>query len=544
MKKFRNLSLLLLVLVAVFVLAACGRTDDENGDTADTGQVAAPGGDVVTQPPVDPGTGERVPVDGGDLVVAIMTMPVSMMLDRNDSASSLLANQIYDTLVWLSYDETNSDLTPVPSLATSWDVIDAQTFRFTLREGVTFHNGAPLTSYDVQFSLERAALDPEASVVSNMIDHVEVHDDLNFTIHLNIPFIPFISNLGHTIMGIMHRDSYLADPDTPVGTGPFQFDSLSIGEYVRLTRFEDHWGTLAHVDSLTFRAIGEGSIRVIEAQGGQVHVGMDIQPADIRAAEASVGATVFRRDNLSMNYIGFNMQEGSPFYNPLVRRAVNYAVDVEAIIEAVFEGLGRPLQGVPLSDVNRDFTPGLVAPINFNINRARELMEEAGYADGFSANLWYNAGNMARAAMAEIVGNQLGQINIDVTIDALEWEFYLDRTGNFEHDMFFLGWVSVVGDLDYALHPLFHSSNIGPAGNRFPINSPVLDQLLDDARVETDPAARLAMYQEAMILLDYYLPMVLLNQGEFAVLVNDAVGGFVVNPAGHHSFARVYFYSN
>ena len=520
-----------IMLAAALGLTACADRDD-----ADTAGAA---GNLPAHTP----TPTEMRAQGGDLVVSLMSFPPSLTMTRNDSASAQFSRQIFEPLIHLHYDEVDSSLTPMPGLAESWEVIDAQTISMSLRPGVLFHNGAPLTSYDVQFSLERATTYAEPAVVASVIDHVEVINDLDFIIHLNIPFVPIISNLGHTILGIMHMESYLANPDHPIGTGPFMFEYLVIDNYIRMNRFADYWGTPAYVDSLTFMLIGDGSIRVIEADAGNVHISLDIQPAQRRAAESSGTATLMLRDNLSMNYVGFNlMREGTPFADPRVRRAVNYAIDVEGIIEAVFEGAGRPLQGVPLSDINRDFRPGVVAPMDFNIDRALELMAEAGFADGFEASIWYNIPNVARATMAEMIANNLRQIGINVTITGMEWETYLDMTSDFEHDMFLLGWVSVVGDLDYALHPLFHSENLGRAGNRFGLVSDRLDYLLDGARVEIDETRRLEMYMEALVLLDEYLPMALLNQGEFMVHVHQSVGGLVLNPAGHFNFATVFFY--
>ena len=538
----KTLVLMSIVLVAILVFAACGggAATDEPATTDTTPAVETPATETPAQTEA-PTTGAGERIEGGDLQVAIMSLPPSLTMLRNDSASAMFAKQVFEPLIHLYYSATDSSLTPTPGLAESWEFVDGATLNMTLRQGVTFHNGAPLTARDVQFSIERSITTPEAAVVTEMISHVEVHDDLNFTVHLHFPFAAILSNLGHTITGILHMDSYLEDPEMPIGTGPFMFDYFVIDNYVRLNRFDGYWGTPANVDSLTFRLIPDASIRVIEADAGNIHLSLDMQPAQRRAAEASETATLLRRDNLSMNYIGFNfLDPDSPFANPLVRRAVNYAIDVEGIIEAVFEGVGRPLQGVPLSDVNRDFTPGLVQPMPFDLNRARELMAEAGYADGFDATIWYNIPNQPRATIGEMVAASLRQIGINVEVEGFEWETYLDMTGNFEHDMFILGWVSVVGDLDYALFPLFHSSNLGSPGNRFGLQSAELDDLLERARVELDGAERVRLFQEAMVLLDEYLPMALLNQGETMVHAHNSVGGFIINPGGHHNFARVY----
>ena len=490
----------------------------------------------------------------GNLIVAIMSLPAGLDQTRNDSASALVGRQIYSTLVWLQYDEYEASFSPQPSLATDWYMPDASTVVMRLRSDVYFHDGVQLTAYDVQHSLERSAQVPEAAVVANMISHVTVQDEFNFTIHLEFPFVPIVNNLGHTIMGIVPRhisDEELAEH--PIGSGPFMFEYIALGDYVQLSRNPNYWGEPALVETLRFNLIADSSVRVIETDLGSVHIGMDILAPDVASAESSTTATLMRRDNLSMNYIGFNMLpyntedmprptgEPNPFADWRVRHAINYALDVEAIIDSTLFGLGRPLAG-PLSDVNPDFIPGAVEPFDFNLERARELMAEAGWEDGFDAVFWFNVPNAVREATGVMVQFMLQQININVIdVMGLDWTVYLDRTGNFEHDMFMLGWVSVVGDLDYAFHPIFHSENLGPGGNRFYLNSPELDDILDRARVELDPEVRSQLYIEAQQLLREYAPMALVNQGETAIHVHESVGGLVINPAGHHNFAKVYF---
>ena len=540
------------LVAAMLVVAGCGAADPPAATPEPAVVEATP------EPEATPVPEAELPPDDheayGDLIVAIGVMPGALDQTRNDLASALVSQQIYSTLVWLHYDEHGATFVPHPNLATTWHMPDASTVVMTLRDDVFFHDGVQMTAYDVQHSIERATRNPDPRVISGMISHVTVQDDFNFTIHLLFPFVPILNNLGHVIMGIVPRhvpDEVLAEH--PIGSGPFMFDYLAIGNYVQFVRNPNYFGEPARVQTLRFNLIPDSDVRVIEVNLGSAHIGNDIMAPHVAVAEASDTATLMRTDNLVMNYIGFNMQpynnehmprplgEPNPFADWRVRHAINYALDVDAIIDATLFGVGRPLQGFA-SDVNPDFVPGAAEPFDFNLERALELMEEAGWGpdNRFEANFWYNIGNTVRMQTAEIVQFMLAPIGIDVIVSGLEFTVYLDRCSNFEHCMFTLGWVSVVGDMEYALS-IFHSANLGPAGNRFYMRDDEVDRILDAAREETDPARRTELYLEAQRLIRDVAPIALLNQGEIAVHVSDQVAGLILHPGGSHNFSRVFF---
>jgi peptide/nickel transport system substrate-binding protein len=512
----RFLVILATLLVAVFVLGACATTTD-TPPAADTPPPATVDTPPPTPPAVTPPTQDvtlerqhrdfpAIPASSQPhLIIAVQSLAVSMdPIQRNDSASALNNNMLFSTLV--DMDEDTFEV--LPALAVAWEMLDAATVQMELRQGVTFHNGDRLTAHDVQFSLERAGVSPEVEPIVGMIDYVTVIDDYNFILHLEYAFAPILRHLAHTAVGIVPRDHMLAVGEDafaehPIGTGAFAFDHQVIGDSVHMVRNDSYWGSVPSIQTLTFRNIPDQQGRLIAVETGEVHVADAIAPIDFARAEATPGVNALRRMNLSTNYVGFNTRQ--PYLdNPLVRQAINYMIDGAAIVEHVLMGFGAPANG-PIANIVWGYYP--VAPFTVNFDRAQELMIEAGLEDGFSTTIWYNI-------------------------------------PNFEHDMFLLGWVSVVGDLDYALHPLFHSDHFGPGGNRFGLASDRLDDLLDRARVETNPATRSQLYADAMILLDEYLPMALLNQGENLVLRHNSVGGFVINPAGHFNFANVYFYAD
>ena len=520
---------------SVLLLAACGAPA---GNDAPAG--APPSAPTEQAPAVqqaEQGAAATVAVSAQD-TLDMLVLTLANSLDphvSNDSGSAQINTQIYSRLLGIDY----NDFSPLPSLATDWNVVDAQTIEMTLAQGVTFHNGMPLTAYDVQYSLERAAASPAMEPIIGMLSHVEVHDDHNFTIHLAIPYAPILRMLAHVGTSIVSRELSESGHDLsehPIGTGAFVFENLVIGSSLTLSSNPDYFGGQPLVSTVNFRQVTEPSVRLIEVEAGTADIAIGIAAADLPRAEASTDATLLRRVNLSTNYIGFNTQQG-PLADQRVRQAIRYALDTELMWDVVFLGVGQPAHNVMGPNV---FGHAPVRRFEPNLDRALELMEEAGFADGFTVEMAFNVETPQRADISTITANMLRDLNIDVEIVGLEWGVYLDHTDSTDHGMFVLGWVALGGDADYALWPNFHSSLID-GGNRVRLNSPELDVLLDTAREETDQNRREALYAEALELINELSVWIPLNHGEELVAVNNNLRGLVLAPGGHHVLSTVYF---
>jgi len=428
-----------------------------------------------------------------------------------------------------------------PRLAVEWNMVDSQTVEMTLREGVVFSNGDPLTAYDVQFSIDRAAENPHAEPIVGMISHVTVQGTYDFTIHLEVPFAPILRHLAQPIAGILPRDYYArvgadAFADAPVGTGPFMLEDWVIGDRISLVRNPNYWGPAPVLERLVWREVPDASTRLIEVETGGVDLGLGISAADLAVAQASPDVTLVRRQNLSIDYLGFNCQ--APYISDYrVRQAIAYALDTTAIFNTVWRDFGSVATG-PLNDIVWGAAP--TQPFPQNLDRARELLAEAGYPDGFDATIWYNTGNPQRQDQAEMIAHTLREIGINLEVQGIEWSAYLEGTARGDHDMFILGWVSITADADYGLYGLFHSSMHGPSNRTF-FSDPEVDRLLDLGREETDPAARLQIYYDVQQLLRDAAPWIWLRQGEEAVAISNDLRGFVINPAGHHNYTRLWF---
>jgi peptide/nickel transport system substrate-binding protein len=288
---------------------------------------------------------------------------------------------------------------------------------------------------------------------------------------------------------------------------------------------------------MVFRSVPEAANRLIEVETGNSDISMAIAPSDVSRTVETPGVVLHRNRNFSYNYIGFNMKDG-PTSDERVRHAIAYALDMDQIVQGAFHGTGAPAQG-PLTTQHLHFVP--TDPFPVDLDRARELLAEAGYPDGFTTRFWVNDGNQARLDVATIVQNQLRQVGIEVQVEVLEWSVYLARTSDFEHDMYILGWISSVPDPDQGLWNLFHSSNIGSPGNRSYINDPVLDDLLERGQRELDPATRAQIYADAQNLIREIAPHVFMWEGEELHATTERVQNFFASPTGSPWFWDVHF---
>ena len=506
-------------LAAVFVLvfaAACGNN--------------APGG--------VPGAGGA---DRDSITILVPTLPGNLVpWASNDVPTNEVKRLIFDRLFVPEY--TNMSPNPERQLAVSWSQPDARTTNIEIRRGVYFHNGDPLTAHDVRFSLMEASVSTFSMAFLGIIEDVEVHDDFNLTIRTSMDFVPIISHLTLLPASIVNArlfqeigmEAYAA---RPIGSGAWMFDEFIIGDRLELVANPNYWGGSPQLERLTWRLVAEPSVRLMEVMAGTADVAMAVAPLDISLAEADPSVVLHRGLNLISHYIGFNVER--PYIsNRLVRRAISYAIDVDAIFNAVFMGSGVPLHG--------PFPPQVwgfyeMEPIPFNLDRARELLVEAGYPNGFSTTILWSTGTPANGTISEMVQFTLAQIGINVEIISMEWAAYMPFTEAGQHDMFVLSRGSTTGDPDYSTWPMFHSESTPGAGARTFISNPQLDALLDAGRVETDPARRLEIYRDVQLLLGYEAPWVFLRAGEHLVASTPNLRGLSINPAGHHDWSRVWF---
>lgn len=456
---------------------------------------------------------------------------------QNDQPSARVRVQIFETLV-----NHDANLEIVPGLARSWEQIDETTWEFKLQENVTFHNGDPFTANDVTYSFERIKTLPSpAAYLIEVVTDVEVVDDYTVRLKLEYPFAPILAHLAHPSNAIVNQRSVEEAGDNfgssvAVGTGPFIFEDWVSGSHVELSKNVDYWGEPAKVDRLIIRSIPENTVRAIELETGGADIVYNVAPMDELRLAGTPGIKLDKYEALSTTYVGFNVQK-APFDNVLVRQAINYALDVEAAVDYIYTGQAAQIPG-PLPPRVWGFDPDLEG-YDFDIEKAKALLAEAGYPDGFKTTIWTND-NPTRMEVAELFQANLSEIGIDVDIQIIPWATYLADTAAGKHDMFILGWGTVTADADYGLYALFHSSQIGDPGNRSFYANDRVDELLDLGRRETDVEKRRAIYSEVQKLIIEEAPWAFLLVTSEVNGMQENIEGFVPHPAGHHKLASVY----
>lgn len=530
MRNRSKLWALAFTLVLSMFLAACagGDADKKSDDTAKD-----KGGEVV---------------EGGDLILAILSDASSLDAHgSNDVVSTNIHVNIYETLV-----KRNADNEIEPGLAESWEQVDDLTWEFKLRENVTFHDGEKFDAEAVKANLDRIRDEAVASpryFLFEMIEEVVVIDELTVQIKTEYPFAPLLAHLSHDGGGMMSPKTIEADyaamkegkePGTiisknPAGTGFFKFDSWKPGQEIKLVNNEDYWDTPAHLDSVTFKVVPESATRVADLETGNAHITDPVEPNEVQRINDSGVASVDQTASSSLSYIGFNIDK-EPFNDEKVRQAISMLVNKEEIIEGVYEGFGVPAIG-PLAPDVFGFTENVDA-IDYNVEKAKELLKEAGYEDGFKTTIWTND-NQQRMDTAVLVQQELKKANIDVEIETLEFGTYLEKTAAGEHDMYILGWSVPTGDADYGLYALFHSSQKGDPGNRSFYENAEVDKLLDEGRQETDPDKRLDIYEEAQQLIIKDAPMVFIHHQEYLTGVSNKVKGYSIDNSGLYQLKDV-----
>ena len=557
MGKFK---LVFLVSTLVLVLAAC--TDDDNVD-----EEAADNGDAET-------------ASGGDLTVAIPSDAISMdPHGNNDVPSEQVRDEIYEPLLTL-----DDDLELVPLLAEDWEEIDETTWEFTLREGVTFHDGSEFNAEVVKANIDRlldpAVASPRAFLLE-AISEVNVIDDYTVEFKLEYAFSPLLNSLTHGAGKMISKDLIDADYENalsetgedmtveeyyelrreggeaheevantigndvstlieqePAGTNYLQFESRNPGENTVLTKYDDYWGDVSTVDSVTYKVVSETGSRLAELETGTSDFVVSVQTNNIDRVESNDEATLSRSESISLDYLGFNTSK-EPLDDPLVRQAITHALDKETVMEGIYNDSGEQAIG-PLAPGVIGFSEDIEV-LDYDMERAQELLDEAGYSDGFDITLMVQDDNPERIDMAVFLQESLAELNIDVTVEQVELGAFLDVTAEGEHDMLVLGWFNFTGGPDNGLAPLYHSENFGGSGNRTFFDNEELDALLDEGRQVSDEAERQQIYEDAQQLLVDEAASIYIRYGENLHAHNNNVEGIEVDRFNLFDFREVTF---
>jgi len=408
----------LCVLLILFLLSltACG-----GGSTA---APAPPLEEPTTLPVATVPTPKEVPT--GEVVIltagAVTTLDPYRMLTRRPEES--VAAHLWDTLVWI-----NDDLTLEPCLAESWELINDRTWEFALRQGVTFHNGEPFDARAVAFSLERiSSLEDSLETFAGDVGlkGVRVVDGYTIRLLTEEADASLIYKLAR--VEIVPPEYYNETPGeelarNPVGSGPYRFVSWDSEGRVVLEANPDYWRGAPTIKTVVFAAEPDPDQRLAALARGEAHIISDL--TSDHGAEAETGNSHLAAiESLRRLFIGIRAEAGTPLADVKVRQAFNYAVDVETIVQNLMAGYGQRYG----SWVNPPHDNPALLPWTYDPERARALLKEAGYPDGFKTTMDVPIDRYYRGQeIAQAVADDLAAIGIGVEIHTYEWSAYVQR---------------------------------------------------------------------------------------------------------------------
>lgn len=463
-----------------------------------------------------------------------------------DGESFKVCDNIYDTLV--QYKAENTELEP--GLAESWESSeDGLIWTFHLRRNVTFHDGTPFNADAVLFSLNRQHEETHPfhniggaygywidTGLAELVDKITAPDEFTVEIRIKKPYAPFIYTMAMTAFAIVSPTAVEKWGDDftnhPVGTGPFKFVQWDRNDKIVLTANEAYWNGRPQLERLIFRAIPDNAVRFIKLQNGSLHAMQFPNPDDLAQIRDDDSLELIAKPGMSIGYLAMNMDK-PPLDNRQVRLAINHAINKGAIIEHLYQGTGIPAKNpIPPTLWSYDDT---IEDYGYNPEKAKQLLAEAGYPDGFETTLW--ALPVPRPyipdgrALAEVLQSDLRRIGITAKIVTFDWGTYLEKTKHGEHDMALLGWFADFGDPDNFLYYLLSKTAAKkPAGNIAFYRSDEMQEVLDKARTTTNREERVSLYQHAQQLFHQDVPWVPIAHAQQILVINKNVKNLNLHP--------------
>lgn len=478
-KKMRVASFMLAALMGLSLLSGCSKP----------GNTSTPSS-----------TSTSTPVSSNKREDLVICMPED--LETFDPiATSAMATQTELKMVYVRLYGEDANSQPVDWLAKEFNVVSDTEINIKIHEGAKFSDGSEITAEDVVYCLSRALESPNFSTLMATVEKFEVIDKYNFKIITTGPSPSIKMALMHPGTGILPKayvEQALASNDwsNPVCSGPYKLDNRVVGETVKVVKNENFFddATSAQNNSLTFKYVPEASSRTIMVETGEADVNFSFSTADYKRAKENPDLTIHENVGTVVQYIGVDTTL-PPFNNATVRQALNYAINREDVMTVVVEGLGVPAYGVlPPSTLGYLENP---SNYSFDPQKAKDLLAEAGYPNGFDTTLI--AFNDLGKRVAEIVQMFLADVGINAEIQTYDSSVRMSMLANHQVPMFAGQW-GAMADADLVLPRLFTQEAIG--GMNFThYTNPKLDELFAKARATYDTDERVGYYNECVELL-------------------------------------------
>lgn len=481
------------------------------------------------------------------MVVGQVAEPASLDPHAVTAVNDFRINvNLYDGLVRYDDDSLNVE----PALATDWTVSDdGLTYTFTLREGVTFHDGSTFDADAVVFNFERMLDEdhpyhgtgpfPLAGQFYGNLDSIVANGSSEVVMTLSSPFAPFLSNLAYPSGLIISPAAVMEHGQdvgrNPSGTGPYRFVEWRSNERVTLERNADYWDGPPPVSGVVFRPIVEATTRVNELFTGGVDLIVEVPPDELAGLRADANYTVYEQAGPHVWFLILNLLE-APFDDVRVRQAANHAIDRQSLVDDVLQGTATVANSPTPPAFGSAHNPDITG-YDYDPERARQLLAEAGYPDGVDVTFYVTEGGSGMldpVPMGEAIQADLRAVGINASIQTYEWNSFLGEVNpglQGKADMAQMAWMTADPD---TLPFLTLRTNAWPDAGGFNsgyYSNPEVDRLLEAAQVETDPAERDRLYRAMQEIVVEDAPWVFVANWKQNAASSSALTGFDVHPS-------------
>lgn len=517
----KKLLVLGLVFILVLNLAACGKSDSGTGTSAGN-------------------QGEGTPAKT-DIVIATSVDFITMdPADANDTLSGSAQKTMMEGL--LGFDK---EMNVIPILAEEYEASDdATVFTFKLREGVKFTDGTDWNAEAAKVNFDRLA-DQSQGLKRNslfkVIKSTEILGEHEIKITLSEPFGAFINTVAHPAGGMVSPkalEEYGKEVSQhPVGTGQYIFKDWKPGESMVIERNENYWGGMPEFTSITFKPVTESGTRIAMLKTGDADFIFPVPTEQIESLKTEKEIDVQTIPSIIVRYLTLNTAK-EPFNNVKVRHALNYAIDKDAYAKVVYDGFADPMNSLIPTNIQFHHSQ---KPYEYNVEKAKELLKEAGYENGFETTLW--SGNTTTSIKAsQFLQQQLGEIGVKVKVENMEVGTLDEKITGYPIgtpgtdvgvETYLIGWSASTGDADWGLRPLAATESFPPVSyNIAYYSNPEFDKEIYNGLQSADPAVRDKAYEKAQEIVWEDAPMIFLTVDQTSFASRNNIEGIVITPDG------------
>jgi glutathione transport system substrate-binding protein len=484
-----------------------------------------------------------------DVVFAVAsTFTTTDPYDANDTLSQAMAKSFYEGL--FGFDK---DMKLIPVLAESYEVSkDGLVYTIKLRKGVKFHDGTDFKADAVKACLDRVT-NPENKLkryglYNDNIAKTEAVDDYTARITLKTAFSPFINQLAHpsTVMISPAALKQYGNKDIafhPVGTGPFKFVEWKQTDYLKVAKFDGYWKKgYPKVDTITWKPVVDNNSRAALMQTGEAHFTFPVPYEQAEILKGKPDIEVVAAPSIVLRYLSMNTQQ-KPFDNPKVRQAIAYAINKEALAKVAFNGYATPAMGIAPQGVEYAVKIG---EWPYDVAKAKELMKEAGYPNGFETELWSAYNHTTAQKVTQFIQQQLQQIGIKTRITLLEAGQRVEKVESWQDPatapvrLYYVGWSTSTGEADWALRPLLGGESWPPKlFNTAYYKNPKVDADIKNAQLTTDSKEKAKLYDDAQHTIWNDAPWAPLVVEKLLSAHNKKLSGVYVIPDASFNFTEV-----